>query len=138
MPHVIVKLWPGKSEQQKTRLAAAITKGRTSDLGINLCGYLLSLCAAFPEILKASAELAAAQGDDSVCPLYGPVHARPLEAGPDYYLTTSLQHAGRSAETSFVKLWISHAPSIFPDVMNTLQHLFVVVGVATQRVHQGS
>ena len=24
MPHVIVKLWPGKSEQQKTRLAAAI------------------------------------------------------------------------------------------------------------------
>ena len=26
MPHVIVKLWPGKSEQQKVRLADAITK----------------------------------------------------------------------------------------------------------------
>ena len=26
MPHVIVKLWPGKSEQQKTRLAQAIAK----------------------------------------------------------------------------------------------------------------
>jgi len=26
MPHVIVKLWPGESEQQKTRLAEAITK----------------------------------------------------------------------------------------------------------------
>ena len=26
MPHVIVKLWPGKSEQQKRRLADAITK----------------------------------------------------------------------------------------------------------------
>ncbi len=26
MPHVIVKLWPGKSEQQKNRLAEAITK----------------------------------------------------------------------------------------------------------------
>jgi 4-oxalocrotonate tautomerase len=26
MPHVIVKLWPGKSEAQKTRLADAITK----------------------------------------------------------------------------------------------------------------
>jgi len=26
MPHVTVKLWPGKSEQQKSRLAAAITK----------------------------------------------------------------------------------------------------------------
>lgn len=26
MPHVIVKLWPGKSEQQKSRLAEAITQ----------------------------------------------------------------------------------------------------------------
>ena len=26
MPHVVVKLWPGKSKQQKTRLAEAITK----------------------------------------------------------------------------------------------------------------
>jgi 4-oxalocrotonate tautomerase len=26
MPHVTVKLWPGRSEQQKTRLAQAIAK----------------------------------------------------------------------------------------------------------------
>ena len=26
MPHVVVKLWPGKSEQQKTRLAEAISR----------------------------------------------------------------------------------------------------------------
>jgi 4-oxalocrotonate tautomerase len=26
MPHVIVKLWPGKSQQQKARLSEAITK----------------------------------------------------------------------------------------------------------------
>ena len=26
MPHVIVKLWPGKSEQQKMQLAKAIVK----------------------------------------------------------------------------------------------------------------
>ncbi|HEU5379845.1 MAG TPA: tautomerase family protein [Ktedonobacteraceae bacterium] len=26
MPHVIVKLWPGKSEEQKTRLAEAVTQ----------------------------------------------------------------------------------------------------------------
>ena len=32
MPHVIVKLWPGKSEQQKRRLAEAITKDVTSVL----------------------------------------------------------------------------------------------------------
>lgn len=29
MPHVIVKLWPGKSEQQKTRLAEEIVKDVT-------------------------------------------------------------------------------------------------------------
>jgi 4-oxalocrotonate tautomerase len=32
MPHVIVKLWPGKSEAQKTRLAEAITKNVTDIL----------------------------------------------------------------------------------------------------------
>jgi len=32
MPHVIVKLWPGKSEQQKTRLAEAITRDVTEIL----------------------------------------------------------------------------------------------------------
>jgi 4-oxalocrotonate tautomerase len=33
MPHVIIKLWPGKSERQKTRLAEAITKDVMSALG---------------------------------------------------------------------------------------------------------
>lgn len=32
MPHVIVKLWPGKSERQKQRLADAITKDVTEIL----------------------------------------------------------------------------------------------------------
>lgn len=32
MPHVIVKLWPGKSEEQKERLAEAIVKDVTSVL----------------------------------------------------------------------------------------------------------
>ncbi|HWP49568.1 MAG TPA: tautomerase family protein [Candidatus Limnocylindrales bacterium] len=35
MPHVILKLWPGRSEQQKARLAEAITKDVMSILG---CG----------------------------------------------------------------------------------------------------
>ena len=33
MPHVIVKLWPGKSEKQKAQLAEAITKDVTDVLG---------------------------------------------------------------------------------------------------------
>lgn len=32
MPHIIVKLWPGKSEEQKQCLADAIVKGVTSIL----------------------------------------------------------------------------------------------------------
>ena len=33
MPHVIVKLWPGKSERQKARLAEAIAKDVMDVLG---------------------------------------------------------------------------------------------------------
>lgn len=33
MPHVIVKLWPGKSEKQKERLATEITDSVMSVLG---------------------------------------------------------------------------------------------------------
>jgi len=33
MPHVIVKLWPGKSESEKIRLAAAIVTDVTQVLG---------------------------------------------------------------------------------------------------------
>ena len=34
MPHVIVKLWPGPSEDQKARLAAAITRDVVTVLGL--------------------------------------------------------------------------------------------------------
>src|ERR1035437_2541097 len=40
---------------------------------------------AFPEILKASAEFGAAEGDGGVGARSGPVHAGPLEPGPDHY-----------------------------------------------------
>jgi 4-oxalocrotonate tautomerase len=33
MPHVIVKLWPGKSDDQKKRLSDIITNGVTDTLG---------------------------------------------------------------------------------------------------------
>jgi 4-oxalocrotonate tautomerase len=33
MPHIIVKLWPGKTDEQKTRLTDAIVGGVTSILG---------------------------------------------------------------------------------------------------------
>src|SRR6266446_4966859 len=46
MPHVIVKLWPGKSEQQKTRLAEAITK----DV-MNTLHYVFGDCFGEPRFL---------------------------------------------------------------------------------------
>jgi 4-oxalocrotonate tautomerase len=46
LPHVVVKLWPGKSEQQKKRLADEITRSATSIL---LYGEE-SVSAAFEEI----------------------------------------------------------------------------------------
>lgn len=33
MPHVIVKMWTGKSERQKARLVAEVTRAVTSSLG---------------------------------------------------------------------------------------------------------
>ena len=33
MPHVIVKMWSGKSEQQKTRMVEEVTKAVMSSLG---------------------------------------------------------------------------------------------------------
>ena len=33
MPHVIVKMWPGKSERQKSRLVERVTEAVTDSLG---------------------------------------------------------------------------------------------------------
>src|ERR1035437_6651641 len=72
--------------------------------------------AALPEVLKASAEFGAAQGDDGVCAVDGPVHAGAFEAGPDPHLASSLEDAGGGAQTLGVKLWVAHASAIVKDV----------------------
>jgi len=60
------------------------------------------------------------------------MHARPLEPGTDHNFAAGLDHAGRGAETLLVKLGISHAPSILPDVVDTFSRLSVLAGVVTQ------
>jgi len=61
MPHVIVKLWPGKSEQQKRRLAAAITQDVASVL--NYADESVSVAAEWgekvyrPDIVEKAATL---------------------------------------------------------------------------------
>jgi 4-oxalocrotonate tautomerase len=49
MPHVIVKLWPGRSEQQKRRLAEAIT----TDIATVLNYGDESVSVAFEEVTPA-------------------------------------------------------------------------------------
>jgi hypothetical protein len=106
------------------------------NLGVRLiwemksCGPALSLCAALPKILEASAEGAAAQSDDSVGTADRPMHARPFESGSDYNFAPRLHHPRRSAETLSVKFWISHPAAIIPDVTNTVPCLGILAQVA--------
>jgi len=65
------------------------------------------------------------------------MHACALEPGADHHFTAGLHHAGRGAEALFVELWISHAVSIVPDVVDTFPCLFVLACVAMQRFDQG-
>jgi hypothetical protein len=46
--------------------------------GTGSCGRFRLICSGFPEIIEASTEFRAAQGDDGVCAPYGPVHAGAL------------------------------------------------------------
>lgn len=72
-------------------------QGRTSDLGVKSCGRPGLIGAALPEILKASTEFAAAEGDDGVGPFHRPVHSGALQPGTNHHLTSRLHHAGRGA-----------------------------------------
>jgi hypothetical protein len=65
------------------------------------------------------------------------MHARALEPGADHYFATRLHHPRRGAEALFVEFWISHAVSIVPDVADTFPGLFVLAGMAMQRLHKG-
>lgn len=52
----------------------------------------------FPEVLEASAELAAAQREDGVASLDRPMHASPFGPGANHAFATSFHHSGRHAQ----------------------------------------
>src|SRR6266571_4211987 len=79
--------------------------------------------AALPEVLIASAEFRAAQGDDGVCALDGPVHASPFEPGPDHHFASSLQHAGGGTQALGMKRRVAHASAIMEDVQRAFGRL---------------
>src|SRR5438093_13012682 len=76
--------------------------------------------AALPEVLIASAEFRAAQGDDGIGPLDGPVHASPLEACSDHHFASRFEDAGAGTQTRSVKLRVAHASAIADDIPRTL------------------
>src|ERR1700736_473716 len=91
-------------------------------MGKSRGGNLLS-GPAFPEILKASAEFGAAEGDDGVGAGSGPVHAGPLEPGSNHYFASGFQDAGGSAQTPCVKLRVSHTAAIAKDIRRAFGRL---------------
>jgi acetyl esterase/lipase len=78
MPHVIVKLWPGKSEQQKTRLAEAITKDVMDILhyGEELSRFAAPIYAGYRKAIPVPADapplfIALTDDDKLVAPISG-------------------------------------------------------------------
>jgi len=73
--------------------------GCTPELWVRSRGGSQLSCPAFPEILEATAEFGAAEGDDGVGARKGPVHAGALEPGSNDYFAAGLQDTGGSAQT---------------------------------------
>lgn len=94
--------------------------------------------AALPEVLIASTEFAAAQGDDGVCAIDGPVHASPFEASSDRYFAASLDNAGGCAQALGAKLWVAHARAIAEDVHRAFDRLVGGSGMEAESVDNRS
>jgi hypothetical protein len=75
----------------------AAGEGARQISGMGSCGRFRLICSGFPEIFEASTEFRAAEGDDGVCALHGPVHAGAFEPGADHNFTARLHDAGRGA-----------------------------------------
>src|ERR1039457_6425187 len=103
--------------------------------GIASCGSPVG--AALPEVLKASAEFRAAQGDDGVCAIDGPMHARPFEPSPDHHFASSLEDAGGGTQTLGVELRVAHASAIVENVHGAFGRLGGGSGMGSERVNDG-
>ena len=89
-----------------------------------------------PEILKPSTELAAAQGDNGIGSVQGPVHAGALEASADGHLAAGFDDAGGGAETLGVKLGVAHAVTVGLEVVESAAGVFTGGGMAAERRQQ--
>src|SRR5207247_10755991 len=93
--------------------------------------------AVLPAVRIASAEFGAAQGDDGIGPLDGPVHASPLEACSDHHFASRFEDAGGGTQTLSVKLRVAHASAIAEDIQRTFGRLGRGIGVGSESVDDG-
>ena len=71
-----------------------------------------------PEGFEAAAEDAAAQGEDGVGAVDGPVHAGALEARPDGMFAASLDDAGGDAQAPGPERGIAHALTVADEIVD--------------------
>ena len=90
-----------------------------------LCGGVSS----FPEAFEAAAEDAAAQGEDGIGAVDGPVHAGALEARPDGMFAASLDDAGGDAQAPGPERGIAHALTVPDEIVDAFAGLVAGWGV---------
>ena len=99
-----------------------------------LCGGVSS----FPEGFEAAAEDAAAQGEDGVGAVDGPVHAGALEARPDGMFAASLDDAGGDAQAPGPERGIAHALTVADEIVDAFAGLVAGWGVVGEGGDDGA
>ena len=96
------------------------------------CSGSVSARAALPEVVEAVAEYGAAQGQDGVGAVDGPVHAAALEAAAADVPAAALDDAGGDAQPHGAERGIAHPPAVARDVVGALAGLLEGCGMAAQ------
>ncbi len=79
---------------------------------------------AFPEVLKATTELRAAESDDGVGAWHGPVHSGAFEPRADSHFASGFDHSGGSTQALRMELRIAHAVSVGLKIVETATGVF--------------
>ena len=98
------------------------------------CGGISS----FPEAFEAAAEDAAAQGEDGIGAVDGPVHAGALEARPDGMFAASLDDAGGDAQAPGPERGIAHALAVADEIVDAFAGLVAGWGVVGEGGDDGA
>ena len=138
---------PGGQGKPPTRLLALLDPARcsefrdvyidgcTSDLWCAVsCGGVSS----FPEAFEAAAEDAAAQGEDGIGAVYGPVHAGALEACPDGMFAAGFDDAGGDAQAPGPERGIAHALTVADEIVDAFAGLVAGWGVLCEGGDDGA